>query len=59
VASKEVEESMKGASEKGEDLLNQFIKERLNKEKKKSFWDPIPKTAVVKTFSSMKKMSFQ
>ena len=34
---------------------NQFIKERLSKDKKKSFWDPIPKTAVVKTFSSMQK----
>jgi len=34
VASKEVEESMKGVCE---DLLNQFIKEQLSKEKKKSF----------------------
>ena len=28
---------MKGVPEKDEDLLNQFIKERLSKEKKKSF----------------------
>jgi hypothetical protein len=55
VASKEVEESMKGVPEKGQDLLNQFTKERLGEERKKSFWDPIPKAVVVKTFSSMKK----
>jgi len=41
VTLKEVKESTKGVPEKDEDLLNQFIKERLSKEKTKSFGDPI------------------
>jgi len=54
VASEEVEESMNGVPQKGREMFNQFTKERLGDEKKRNFWDPIPKT-VVKTFSAMRK----
>jgi len=59
VASKEVEETMKGVPEKGEDLLNQFIKQRLSKEKKEEFLGSNTKDSCGENVFLNEEMSFQ
>jgi len=55
IASKPVEQYLTSIPEKGTDILNKFIAQRLVKGRENDFWDAVPKSAVAATFGSMKK----
>jgi len=54
IASKPVEQSLTSIPEKGTDILDKFIAQRLEEGGEKDFWDAVPKSAVATTFGSTK-----
>ena len=54
IASREVEDSMKGIPERGKVIFDDFVKQRLGDEPTKGFWEPMQK-CTMSTFSDRKK----
>ena len=54
IASREVEDSMKGIPERGKVIFDDFVKQRLGDEPTKGFWEPMQK-CTMSTFAERKK----
>ena len=54
IASREVEDSMKGIPERGKVVFDDFVKQRLGDKPTKGFWEPMRK-CTMSTFADMKK----
>ena len=54
IASREVEDSLKGIPERGKVVFDDFVKQRLGDEPAKGFWEPMQKYTM-STFADMKK----
>ena len=54
IASREVEDSMKGIPERGKMIFDDFVKQRLGDEPTKGFWEPMQK-CTMSTCSDRKK----